>query len=325
MRLFVEPLCAVALNSFLGFADMLSPRSILAPFTPRTAQPTALLHALSLASRLQVPLHVTPWPGSEATASAQDVRIAVRSYVSDGPPPPHIHVAAWEERPFSVDEWLQYTQRHAVDLITLSRFDAKAPAPPMACTDLQPMIMRTKAALLMVQVPSDTAGFAQVVVPTDITPEAVPTLHHAEALAAVYNTQLTLLHVLQRRQYVALTPTDLLSVDSATMAPRTAHRRLRTWYRRHAHPKHPLQESPRMKIEQGDPATTIVQETQDQSASLIVMAATQGTPREAGLSPITENVLRRTTCPVFVTRPHHRSLVRPARISSGRSQSASSS
>ena len=299
---------------------MLSPRSVLCPFSPGSSTSAALQQALALAGRVQAPLHITPWPDTSVaregatgeSATEEAVRSAVQSMVVDAPPPPMLHTESWKADSFSVETWLAYTADNDIDLVVLAPPEGHSAGPIMACQALQPMIMRTTAALLTVGMGQQRTSFQRVLTPTDMTPESIATLHHAEAVAAMYDARLDVLHGLAQRKYVALTPTDLLALDDAAMAPRTAKRRLRTWYRRNAHPAYANRLGAQMHVQEGDPTTAILRAVHARKSSLLVMAATQRTPREAGLSPITEKVLRRTTCSVLVTRPHYRNLVAPA-------------
>ena len=300
---------------------MWSPRSIVYPLPSGDAAPVALRLVLEWAQRLRIPLHVTPWPdgasGSES-GRASEVRAQVEALRPDGPEI-DLHTEAWTRRAFAMADWHTYVNAHDIDLVVLPAPDDAHTGPLLACPKVQPMVTGTTAAVLTLPQHAADAPFARILAPTDMTTEAVSTLHHAEAVAAFFEAQLDVLHVLTRRPYVALTPTDMLALDDAAATPRVATRRLRTWYHRHTHPSYPSPEATQMHIEQGDSVSAITRVAQAQSIDLIVLAATHNSPDTQPVSTLTENVLRRTTCAVLMTRPHHRSLIAMPRSSTSRS------
>jgi len=263
--------------------------------------------------RLDIPLHITPWP-DHASAAESEVRAQLQALLPDGPPI-DVRTDAWAQRAFTLAEWQTYTNRHAIDLVVLPPPNEQATGPLLSCPVAQPMVARTTAAVLTLPRHAADVPFTRVLVPTDMSPEAVATLHHAEAVAHFCDAQLDVLHVLDRHPYVALTPTDMLALDDAAATPRVATRRLRTWYHRHTHPAYPNSESVQMHIEQGDPVSAITRVAQAQSDDLIVLAATHHPSPSTSISMLTENVLRRTTCAVLMTRPHHHSLVATPNVS----------
>jgi nucleotide-binding universal stress UspA family protein len=221
----------------------------------------------------------------------------------------NLQADAWKRNAFTRADWQTYTARHNIDMVVLTPPSERSRGPLLAMPGIEPMVMDTDAAMLMLpwQIPS--ASFTHVLAPTDLSETAVPTLHHAEAIADFLGARLDVLHVLTRRQYVALTPTDLLALDDAAATPRVAARRLRTWYQRHTHPVYTQSKATELRVEQGDAVSTITQVARAQQTDLIVLAAGHHDERQQPLSTLTENVLRRTTCPVLVARPGTHSLL----------------
>lgn len=220
-----------------------------------------------------------------------------------------LHTETWTRRAFTIENWHTYVNEHDIDLVVLPAPDEAHTGPLLACPRLQPMVKGTTAAVLTLPKHTAEAPFKRVLAPTDMTVEAVPTLHHAEAVAAFCNGQLDVMHVLARRSYVALTPTDMLALDNVAATPRVATRRLRTWYHRHTHPAYPSPEATQIHVEQGDTVSAITRVAQAQLTDLIVLAATHHPSDTQPVSTLTENVLRRTTCAVLMTRPHDHSLI----------------
>ena len=208
-------------------------------------------------------------------------------------------------------DWQAYVARHSIDLVVLSPPTGGAPSPLLSVPGAASMIAGIASAVLTLPGRTASEPFTHVLAPTDLSEDAVPTLHHAEAIARFTNARLDVLHVLTRRQYVALTPADMLALDDATATPRAATRRLRTWYHRYTHPTYTTQEATELHVEQGDPVSTITRVARSYPVPLIVLAATHHPTRNDALSTLTENVLRRTTCAMLLTRPRAHSLVEP--------------
>ncbi len=206
-------------------------------------------------------------------------------------------------------DWQAYVARHSIDLVVLSPPTGGAPSPLLSVPGAASMIAGVASAVLTLPRRTASEPFTHVLAPTDLSEDAVPTLHHAEAIARFTNARLDVLHVLTRCQYVALTPADMLALDDATATPRVATRRLRTWYHRYTHPMYTTQEATELHVEQGDPVSTITRVARSYPAPLIVLAATHHPTRNDALSTLTENVLRRTTCAMLLTRPRAHSLV----------------
>lgn len=285
---------------------MWSPRSIVYPLSSVEAAPSAVRSVVRWAQRLGIPLHVTPWPGRlprpESEVRAQIQALAACHATLD------LRTDAYTRNAFPQTAWQAYVAQHDVDLVVLTPPDECAAGPLLSCAKVQPIVARTTAAILALPHAAATS-FDRVLAPTDMTKEAVPTLHHAEAIADFCEAELHALHVLARRQYVALTRTDMLALDDAAGTPRVAKRRLRTWYHRHTHPAYSAHASTHIHVEQGDPVSAITRAVQAQQADLIVLAATHHPEHKPALSTLTENVLRRTTCAVLITRPATHSLV----------------
>ena len=222
-----------------------------------------------------------------------------------------VRIAAWGGHPPTMAAWHAYIARHDIDLVAMTAPTSGAPSPLLSAPGAEAMIAGTEAAVLVLPQRTVRPQFTRVLAATDLSEEAVPTLHDAEALARFSTARLDVLHVLTRRQYVALTPTDMLALNDASATPRVAARRLRTWYHRHSHPDYTEADGTALHVEQGDPVSTIARVAQAQQADIIVLAATHHPGQSGALSTLTENVLRRTTRAVLVARPRAHRLSNP--------------
>jgi len=278
--------------------------------------PAALHPIVQWAQRLNIPLHLTPWPQAKsaeglapgASAPQAHVHEQVQSVLPAGAAL-DVHTDAWTQGMFTLEEWQAYVTHQNIDLVVLTPPTGGAPSPLLSVPGAASMITGVTAAVLTLPRRMASASFTHVLAPTDLSEDAVPTLHHAEAVAQFTNAHLDLLHVLTRRQYVALTPADMLALDDATATPRVAARRLRTWYHRYTHPMYDTKEATRLHVEQGDPVSTIIRVGQSYPVPLIVLAATHHPARNGALSTLTENVLRRTTRATLLVRSHAHNLV----------------
>lgn len=293
---------------------MWSPRSIVCPLSADAVLPEALpsaLHAVvGWAHRLRIPLHFVPWPGPSGglTSEAALLHEYVRTLTPSGASV-DVRTDAWSNGAMSGAAWQAYVARHRIDLAVLVPPTGNAPSPVLSVPGAAAMIADIDAAVLTLPNRHAEGAFTRILAPTDLTEAAVPTLHHAEALAHFTRAQLDVLHVLTRRQYVALTPADMLALDDAAATPRVAARRLRTWYHRYTHPSYTAGGSTALHVEQGDPVSTVTRVAQARQSDLIVLAASHHPRRTGGLSTITENVLRRTTRAMLIARPRTHSLV----------------
>ncbi|PEN08442.1 hypothetical protein CRI93_04835 [Longimonas halophila] len=294
---------------------MWSPRSILCPLPSVQAVPAALHPIVRWAQRLDIPLHVTPWPQAEpadrlipneAAPEAllqEQVQAVLPEAALD------LRTQAWSQSRLTIAEWQAYVAHHDIDLVVLTPPTGGAPSPLLSVPGAESMIAGVASAVLTLPRRTASESFTHVLAPTDLSEEAVPTLHHAEAMACFTKARLDVLHVLTRRQYVALTPADMLALDDAAATPRVAARRLRTWYHRYTHPMYNAEEATELHVKQGDPVGTITRVARSYPVPLIVLAATHHPTRSNTLSTLTENVLRRTTCAMLLTRPRDHSLV----------------
>lgn len=292
--------------------------------------PEALHPIVEWAQRLDIPLHFTPWPRSQMAdrpapdAPAPDATLHEQiQAIRPEEAALSLHTNAWAQGVSTMAEWRTYVASHDIDLVVLTSSTGGAPSPILSVPGAASMIAGVPSAVLTLPRRTRSESFSHVLIPTDLSEDAVSTLHHAEAMARFVGARLAALHVLTRRQYVALTPADMLALDDATATPRVAGRRLRTWYHRHTHPAYSAADATELHIEQGDPVSTITRVARSYPTPLIVLAATQNPTRDHTMSTLTENVLRRTTSPVLLTRPHRRHLV--ATPHSSTTQSAVSS
>ncbi|MBE0617270.1 MAG: universal stress protein [Proteobacteria bacterium] len=147
---------------------------------------------------------------------------------------------------------------------------------------------------------------------TDLSPNAARAFRHAVSLAAHYGAKIHLLHVLAETEtavvnYVA----TVMGEDKLADLELEHHNevraeilgRLETFTREELPPDLPHGCVSGIEVVHGDPAEEILETAGRIGADLIVMGShSRGRLRQVLLGAVTERVLRRASCPVFVSR-----------------------
>jgi nucleotide-binding universal stress UspA family protein len=149
---------------------------------------------------------------------------------------------------------------------------------------------------------------ARVVVPVDFSEHSALALAHGKAFAALYDAEIHLLHVIYEVAYPDFYPPVLPSYD-----PAAGNRLRKESEERMAAlladvPGPPVIAHRHVRV--GRPAPTIAEFAHERGAGLIVVASHGLTGlRHVLLGSVTEQLIRRATCPVFTAKAFGKKLV----------------
>jgi nucleotide-binding universal stress UspA family protein len=273
----------------------------------------ALDQALTVADRCAATVHVLAFPSD--TPNTPPSQTQIQALVTDRTqhlavqPSVCIPSASDGPSPVTPESLLTYAQSHEVDLIIADTPADRGRIPVLASASLQALAEDADIPLFVVAHHGDASDFRRILVPTDFSDHAVSAFKHAKELAALYDASIDVLHVLERPQYVALNPTDLLALSDATLPERNAQRRLDALIDTATGPSVPV----RTHLRHGDAADQVCHFVDEQPVDLVVLS-THGaiSRRNHPLGNVADKVLRRVTAPIFLTRAFGRSLVPPS-------------
>jgi nucleotide-binding universal stress UspA family protein len=300
---------------------MLHVDRILCPFEPTNASDLdahpALAQSLYLADRLGASVYVLPFPtgaepagGAPSASSHSDAETrmaAVRDLAETSPMEARLvgPSADVPDRP-STDDLLAYASDHHIDLIVLDTPQDRGPIPPMASDPVRTIVERADSPVLVAARSPRPASFRRILAPVDFSEHSRESLQYAEFLADLYDASLDLLHVIERPQYVALNPTDMLAFSDATLMERKTRRRIQSFLDETSGDSRPAH----LHLAHGDAADQIVHFTSEHPIDLVVLSThgAIGRPQHP-LGTVADKVLRRVACPVLLTRAFGRSLL----------------
>ena len=211
-----------------------------------------------------------------------------------------------EVRPDSMDALRQYVADADIDLVVTDTPPDRQPIPPLAAEATQAPIEQLDCPVFVAGRLGDPAEVNDLLVPTDLSDPAHRAFRHAVFLARLYDAAVHVLHVVESIPYVALTPTDRLSLGPTPLSEHRGRRRLRAFVREgeaadvpvHAH------------LAYGDPAEQVCRFPTQHNVDLLVLASHgQGPQSAAPLGRVAERVLGRATCPLFLVRADGTSLL----------------
>lgn len=267
--------------------------------------------AARLARRLGATLHVMPVPAPGRGGAAED-------HGRDAPEAPaersraledeRVSTRVVEPRPDSVATVLQYVADAGIDLVVTDTPPDRGPVPPLAAEGTRTLIHRLDCPVFVVEQRADPDAIQDILVPTDFSDHALQALRHAVALARLYEASIDVLHVIDSLPYVALTPTDRLSLSTRPLSEHRGRRRLRAFLRE----AEAADVVVRPQIAYGDPAEQIIHGADQNGADLMVLSTRgdRGRP-ETPFGTVEERVLGRVTCPLFLLRTVEASLLTP--------------
>ncbi len=297
---------------------MLHVDRILCPFEPASdlGDRPAFAQGLYLAERLDASIHVVPMahrlrasteptgtmPPSHAdraasaralaAASGADVRIASPS--SELPSTP------------TASGLLGYAEAAAIDFMVLDTPHDRGPIPPMASDPVRTLVERAEIPVFVAARSGRPVSFRRLLVPIDFSEHSRAALQHAKYLADLYGASLDLLHVIERPQFVALNPTDMLAFSDATLTERKTRRRIETFMEE----TNGVEVPARLHLAHGDAADQIMHFASEHPVDLVVLSThgVIGRPQHP-LGNVADKVLRRVACPVVLTRAFGHSLL----------------
>lgn len=266
--------------------------------------------AAYLARHLGATLHVMPPPPASGRSSDPGDEPAARepgreTSVSVGS---DVSTRVVETRPGSVAAVLRYVSEKDIDLVVADTPADRGPVPPLATDVVQALTRRLDRSVFVVERRHNPDAIRRLLVPTDLSDRALQTFRHAVALARLYDATVDVLHVIESVPYVALTPTDRLSLGSTTLSERRGHRRLRAFLEERETADVQVQSH----ITHGDAAAQIGRFANRPDVDLMVLAA-RG-PDDEGEGPfgtVGKRVLGRVTCPLLLLRTPAGALLEP--------------
>ena len=223
-------------------------------------------------------------PAEEGPQAADDVPVPTRIVGS---------------RPCSVAAVLRYVADADINLVVADTPADRGPVPPLAAEVSRALIHRLDCPVFVVEQQGDPDAIQRILVPTDFSDRALQAFRYAVVLARLYEASIDVLHVVDSLPYVALTPTDRLSLGTRPLSEHRGRRRLRAF----------LQEAEaadvtiRPRIAYGDAAEQIIHLAGQDEVDLMVLSThgRDGSP-DAPLGTVGERVLGRVTCPTLLLR-----------------------
>lgn len=309
-RFLLNALCGAGIRSIrAGFrrrfparhrpvSEMLSAAHILCLVSRTSA---ALKQAAHLARHFDATLHVVPQPrAGDASDSAErsdpprgggDPLSAERG---DG-----VSVQRPQIVPESPSAVLEYVRDSDIDLVVSDTPPDRGPVPSLATEITQTLVQQLTCPVFIVEREARPTAIQDLLVPTDLSASALQAFKHAVALARLYDASVHVLHVVDSLPYVALTPTDRLSLGATPLSEHRGRRRLRAFLREgdtadvpiHAH------------LAYGDAADQVLRFVERGNIDLLVLSSHgSGHRSHVPLGAVTERVLGRATCPLFLVR-----------------------
>jgi nucleotide-binding universal stress UspA family protein len=189
---------------------------------------------------------------------------------------------------------LEYAEEQKIDLVVIGSRGRGAMSRLIMGSESQTVARLCKTAVLVVgedQAPK-TAATPKVVVAADMSPHSEHAVREAAELAASLNGKLTVLHVLEPLTLPPYYPEGLVRLAQREDAEQSLADFVKSLG---------LASTPKLAVEYGLAEHLIVRYATDQQADLLVMARSglRGLDRLV-LGSITERVLPRSPCPVWV-------------------------
>lgn len=275
--------------------------------------PAVLQQAVHLAQALDATLHVMPHPLPEGDAvEGDDLRSMIDRLASE--PSRRISVQVVEAVPQSMSAVLQYVDDSNIDLVVADTPSDRGPVPALAAESSTVLVKQLECPVFLAEHATDPASIHDILVPTDFSDHAFRAFKHAVALARLYDATVHVLHVVESLPYVALTPTDRLSLGSMPLSEHRGRSRLRAFLREGTAAEMPVQSH----LAYGDPAARIVHFADPSEVDLLVLSSHgSGSRSQVPLGQVAERVLGRVTGPLFLCRAFGASLLSPPSDSAG--------
>lgn len=272
--------------------------------------PAARRQAAHLAQHLGATLHVLPHPqsqwhsGSTAAQNEWEPRKGrLRSEERETTP-----TTTTEPPPDTMAGVLEYATAKNIDLVVADTPPDRGPVPPLAADTTQPLLQHLNCPIFTVGHREDPRTIHDLLVPTDLSEHSLRAFRHAVCLARLYDAAVHVLHVIDSLPYVALTPTDRLSLGPTPLSEHRGQRQLQAFLGEEDTADVPIHPH----LAYGDPANQIAHAANQNDTDLMVLSSHGGgrSPHVA-LGKVTESVLGRTTCPLFLLPAFGTSLLAP--------------
>lgn len=300
-------------------------RKILVPTDLSPTAHRAFRLAVDLADRYDAEvdlLHVTPLGGSEPIraffhrllqgAGATD---ALREELTERVEAHHMRPNAPRRRIKRVhregvdiaSEVLTYATAEDVDLIAMGTHGHRSLDHPALGGTAGEVVRGADCAVLTVRetskhAPSEAPPIRHLLVPVDFSEHAAQTVAAAKELAARYGAALSLLFVVEERQVPLFSDTGLPAITTLMMDPEAGRRAEAALPQLFASAGGPDVEAA-YHVRQGHPAREVLAFAEASDVDLIVMSPHGLSGRDAfSLGSVTENVVRRASCPVLTLK-----------------------
>ncbi len=275
--------------------------------------PAVLQQALHLAEGLDVTLHVMPHPlPNRSEVDWDDARSTIDRLTSDASKGISVHIV--ENVPKSVSAVLQYVGDSNIDLVVADTPKDRGPVPALAVNYSKVLAEQLECPMFITEHMKEPASIQDILVPTDLSDHSVNAFKHAVALACLYDARVRVLHVVESIPYVALTPTDRLSLGTMPLSEHRGRRRLESFLQEGA----ATDITVRSHLAYGDPAEQIIHFVDSSKFDLLVLSTHgSGDQSHVSLGQVAKRVLGRVTCPLFLCRAFGTFLLSPAPNSTG--------
>lgn len=279
---------------------MLHVRKILCLVASGSAAPA---QAQAMASRLGATLHVLPHPVLADTEDKAEVPEVLKGEA------PSVPLERPADSPTSLDGILQYVVNEDIDVVVIDTPPERGPVPPLAADATRALVRSLPCCTFVVEHEARPTALKNFLVPTDFSESSLSAFQHAVHLARFYDASVHVLHVVESLPYVALTPTDRLSLGPHPLSEHRGQRRMETFLGNegagdvdlHAH------------LSYGDPADQILRFADRTDIDLVLLSShgAENCPNTA-LGQVATRVLGRMTHPLFLVRSSGASLLTPA-------------
>jgi nucleotide-binding universal stress UspA family protein len=250
-------------------------------------------------------LHVVPHPlFAESPGGRKELREGWADPTPDATTDVVLHVP--EALPNSMDAVRQYVADTNIDLVITDVPPGRRPVPPLAAEATRALLEQLDCPVFVVGQLGDPSEVHNLLVPTDLSDPARHAFRHAVSLARLYDAAVHVLHVVESIPYVALTPTDRLSLGPNPLAEHRGRRRLQAFLREGEAAEVPVH----AHLAYGDAAEQVCRFPTQTEVDLLVLASHgQGNHWAAPLGQVAERVLDRAAYPLFLVRAHGTSLL----------------
>lgn len=315
---------------------MLTLRKILHPTDFSESADAALVQAFYLARHHDAEvhlLHVTPTFGTDPLRGAFDVAVDEEGFYKDlwrqmdarlqevlaALPVGEVRMKRVHSRGAApAPVILDYARNEEMDLVVMGTHGRRGVRRLLVGSVAEEVMRRAPCPVLAVHADDTQAplpAVRRILAPVDFSDASREALAHAKALAVLYGARLSLLHVVARAQYPDFYQASLLQqqqVEDEIVAE--AEAMLQQWHE--ALPGAPVATT--YLVRTGYPPKEILEAVEETAADLLVMATHGLTGLQHFMfGSVTEKVMRRAPCPLFIVKSFGKSLLSPSTQAEG--------